>query len=308
MYEVCRRCRDEVVWWALFANIGQTAYKGILGTLSGSSALIADSMHLGADVVASAVTMVSVKLSSKPPNEEYPYGYGNVQFISSSIVGLILIIGAFYLMYESISTIVSGPIEAPSVFALFGAGISIIANELLYRYQGCVGRQNNSPAITANALDNRSDAISSLGVLIGIAIAVMGFPIADNLAAICVAVLVGKIGVELNIQAVEGLMDSSVDVDILVSAYDIATQTPRVQEVQYLRGRNVGEEIFLDISICVIGDLKVYESDFIVEAVKKKIISSIDHVKDVQVSVVPLQESAKKKTAGRRMLRVAPAR
>ena len=172
-------------------------------------------------------------------------------------------------MYESISVIVSGPIEAPSVFAVFGAGISIVANELLYRYQGCVGRQNNSPAIIANALDNRSDAISSVGVLIGITIAVLGFPIADNLAAICVAVMVGKIGVELNIQAVEGLMDSSVDVDVLVSAYEIATQTPKVQEVQYLRGRNVGEEIFLDLRICVVGDLKIYENDLIVEALKK---------------------------------------
>ena len=308
MYEICRNCREEVVWWALFADIGQTAYKGILGTLSGSHALIADSLHSGADVIASAVTMSSVKLSSKAATEDYPYGFGNVQFISSSIVGLILIIGALYLMYASISVIVSGPIEAPSVFAVFGAGISIVANELLYRYQGCVGRQNNSPAIIANALDNRSDAISSVGVLIGITIAVLGFPIADNLAAICVAVMVGKIGVELNIQAVEGLMDSSVDVDVLVSAYDIATQTPKVQEVQYLRGRNVGEEIFLDISICVVGDLKIYESDLIVEAVKKKIISNIRHVKDVQISVVPAQESAKKITTGRQMMRVAPAR
>ena len=85
-FEHCKECRDEVVWWAFFVNIAQMTYKGLLGIMTGSAALIADAMHSGADVVASSVTMASLKISAKPADERHPYGYGNSQFISSSIV------------------------------------------------------------------------------------------------------------------------------------------------------------------------------------------------------------------------------
>jgi len=285
--ERCKICRDEVIWWAIAVNIAQTSFKGILGLMSGSAALVADSIHSGADVIASIVTMASVKISKKVSNENYPYGFGNVQFISSSVVGLILIFGALYLMYEAVIKLVIGDITPPSGVAIFGGVVSILTNELMYRYQNCVGLENNSPAIIANAWDNRSDALSSVGVLIGITIAVLGFPIADVLAAMIVSVMVARIGVELNIDAVNGLMDTSVETDLLTDVYTIAIETPKVDEVQYLRGRNVGEDIYLDIGICVNGNLKVYESDLIVAAVKKRIFEEIEHTSDIQVTVVP---------------------
>ena len=301
----CRDCRDEVIWWALLVNVAQTAYKGCLGVMSGSAALVADSLHSGADVVASAVTMTSVKLSGRPANEDYPFGYGNIQFISSAIVGLILILGALYLMYGAIIKIIAGDVQAPSAFALLGAVVSVVTNELMYRYQSCVGIENNSPAIIANAWDNRSDAMSSVGVLIGIGAAVMGFPIADVLAAMVVAVLVARIGVELNIDAIDGLMDSSVEMDILMTVYDLVKETPLVHEVRHLRGRNVGEEIHLDIGICVDGNMNIYESDFVCEAVRKKILAAVDHVTDVHISVLPRSENAKIKRRTRGPVGVA---
>ncbi|MEO5338025.1 MAG: magnetosome biogenesis CDF transporter MamB [Magnetospirillum sp. WYHS-4] len=291
--ENCKQCRDEVIWWAIVVNIAQTAFKGMLGVLSGSAALIADSMHSGADVVASITTMVSVKLSSRPPDDEHPYGYGSVQFISSSIVGLILIMGAVYLMYESVVKIVAGNMTSPSPFAILGALVSIATNELMYRYQYCVGRENNSPAIVANAWDNRSDALSSLGVLIGLVAAVAGFPVADNLAAVVVGVLVAKIGVELNIEALSGLMDSSVEMDVLIETFNIASGTPLVRDVHYLRGRNVGEDMHLDIGICVDNDKKIYEADIIAEAVRNRIFANIEHVRDVRVTVFPTHVAKK---------------
>ncbi len=285
--ERCNHCRNEVIWWAIVVNIAQMAYKGLLGVMTGSVALVADSLHSGADVVASIVTMASVKLSRQDSNEDYPFGYGNVQFISSSIVGLILIFGAFFLMYQSVLRLVEGDISPPSAVALLGAVISVVINELMYRFQICVGRENNSPAIIANAWDNRSDALSSLGVLVGISIAVLGFPAADVLAAIVVAILVAKIGIELNIEAVNGLMDSSLEMDVLGVVYHIAAQIPQVEEVRYLRGRNVGEDVHLDIGLGIDGALKVYESDFIVAAVKERVFSAIKHVKDIRVIVMP---------------------
>ncbi len=286
--EYCRICRDEVTWWSIFANIGLSIYKGLLGAMTGSVALVADSLHSAADVVASVVTLFSLKLSDRKANEKYPYGYGNIQFIASSIVGVILILGAIYLMYESVMKIVMGPLEPPSVIAVLGAAVSIVINELMYRYQGCVGKENNSPAIIANAWDNRSDALSSVGVLIGILFAVLGYPIADVLAALVVGVMVAKIGVELNMEAIEGLMDSSIEMDVLRTIYDIAMDTPKVDGVQFLRGRNVGEDVHLDICILVKGKLKVEDGDVIAEALKKRISKEVDHVTDLQVAVSPV--------------------
>ena len=286
--EYCRICRDEVTWWSIFANIGLSIYKGLLGAMTGSVALVADSLHSAADVVASVVTLFSLKLSDRKANEKYPYGYGNIQFIASSIVGVILILGAIYLMYESVMKIVMGPLEPPSVIAVLGAAVSIVINELMYRYQGCVGKENNSPAIIANAWDNRSDALSSVGVLIGILFAVLGYPIADVLAALVVGVMVAKIGVELNMEAIEGLMDSSIEMDVLRTIYDIAMDTPKVDGVQFLRGRNVGEDVHLDICILVKGKLKVEDGDVIAEALQKRISKEVDHVTDRQVAVSPV--------------------
>ena len=144
-----------------------------------------------------------------------------------------------------------------------------------------------SPALIAVAWDNRSDAISSVGVLIGIIVAIAGFPIADAIAAIFVALMVAKIGIDLNVSAVKGLMDSSVDTEILESVYRIAAETPRVHGIRFLRGRNIGEEIHLDVNVYLDGSCKVFESDFIASAIRDKIFASVDHVKDVRVGVTP---------------------
>ncbi|MBF0219213.1 MAG: magnetosome biogenesis CDF transporter MamB [Gammaproteobacteria bacterium] len=294
-YEHCRSCRNEVVWWAFLVNIAQTAFKGLLGVLSGSAALIADAMHSGADVVASSVTMISLKISARPADSNHPYGYGNIQFISSSIVGLILILGALYLIYESVIAIVSGDISPPNIVAVIGAAVSSMTNELMYRYQNCVGKENNSPAILANAWDNRSDALSSVAVLIGILIAVLGFPIADNLAAIAVGVLVIRIGIELNSDAISGLMDSSIEMDDLKQVYDIVNRIDGVEGIATLRGRNIGEELHLEINIKVNRGLSVREGDQIVATIDEKIRYDLSHVHDVRVLLTPVEVVGRKK-------------
>jgi len=292
-FEECKACRDEVVWWAFFVNIAQTAYKGILGVLTGSAALIADAMHSGADVVASSVTIFSLKLSSKPADEKYPYGYGNIQYISSSIVGLILILGALYLIYESAMKIFVGEVSSPNPVAVLGAAVSALTNEIMYRYQNCVGTENKSPAIIANAWDNRSDAISSLAVLVGIFIAVIGFPIMDAIAAIAVGILVIRIGIELNMEAIYGLMDTTIEIDDLKSVYHIALETPGVEGVSMLRGRNVGEDMHIEMEVFVDKNLKVYEGDLIAEAIADRIREAEEHITDIFVGLAPIDISDK---------------
>jgi len=292
-FEECKACRDEVVWWAFFVNVCQTTYKGLLGFMTGSAALIADAMHSGADVAASLVTIFSLKISSRPADEKYPYGYGNIQYISSSIVGLILIFGALYLIYESAMKVFMGDIGTPNPVALLGAGISALTNEIMFRYQNCVGTENKSPAIIANAWDNRSDAISSLAVLVGILLAVVGFPIMDAIAAIAVGILVIRIGIELNMEALYGLMDTTIELDDLKSVYHIALETPGVQGISMLRGRNVGEDVQIEMEVYIDKDLKVFEGELIADAISDKIKEEEAHVKDVFIGLSPIDINQK---------------
>ncbi|MBF0266303.1 MAG: magnetosome biogenesis CDF transporter MamB [Gammaproteobacteria bacterium] len=287
-FDECKACRDEVVWWAFFVNVAQTTYKGLLGFMTGSAALIADAMHSGADVAASLVTIFSLRLSSRPADEKYPYGYGNIQYISSSIVGLILIFGALYLIYESAMKIFMGEIGTPNPVALLGAAISALTNEIMFRYQNCVGTENKSPAIIANAWDNRSDAISSLAVLVGILLAVVGFPIMDGIAAIAVGILVIRIGIELNMEALYGLMDTTIELDDLKSVYHIALETPGVHGISMLRGRNVGEDVQIEMEVYIDKNLKVFEGELIADAISDKIKEEEAHVVDVFIGLSPI--------------------
>jgi cation diffusion facilitator family transporter len=270
--------------------------------MAGSAALLADALHSGADVAATAVTMGAVKISSRPADENHPYGYGGIQFISSAIVGLVLLFGALYLIYESLTQITAGDFAAPNPVALLGALVAIGVNELMYRYQSCVGKENNSPAILANAWDNRSDALSSLGVLIGIVVSVTLFPMADLFAAVAVGVLVGKIGVELNIEAVKGLMDTSIDLEVVKEVYKVATDTPGVEAVSYVRGRAVGEEVHIETKLFVDGKISVVKSDLIADAVKRGIRNAVEHAVDITVAVAPVPSEHKR--SRRRLIKV----
>ena len=286
-FENCRDCREEVVWWAFTADICMTLFKGILGLMSGSVALVADSLHSGADVVASGVTQLSVKISDNPADAKYPFGYGNIQYISSAIVGSLLLIGASFLMYGSVMKLISGTYVAPSIFAALGASVTVVVNELMYRYQICVGNENNSPAIIANAWDNRSDAISSAAVMVGVIASVIGFPIADTIAAIGVSALVGRIGLELIGKAVHGLMDSSVDTELLQTAWQVAMDTPMVHSIYFLRGRHVGEDVHFDIRLRVDPNLRIKDSSVVAEAVRQRIQEEIPHARDIRLFVSP---------------------
>ena len=288
----CTECRDEVVWYAVVVNVCQMIFKGSLGIITGSAALVADAFHSSADVIASSVTVLSLKVSKKPPDEEHAYGHGKIQFISSSVVGLILISGALLLMVESLYKVMEGAYGPPSRLALVGAAVSILVNELMYRYQGCVANELNSPAIMANAWDNRSDAMTSVGVFIGIIFATFGYPIADPLAAVGMSLLVMRIGFGLNVEAVRGLMDAMPDREELETIYRTAKSAPGVLGIAYLRARTLGESMQVDINVRVDANLKVYEGDLIVDVLRQKIITALDNENcEIQVYLTPLEAS-----------------
>ncbi|MBF0189378.1 MAG: magnetosome biogenesis CDF transporter MamB [Magnetococcales bacterium] len=288
-FEYCRRCRNQAAWYSIFVNSFLVFYKGVLGLLTGCTALVADALHSSADVIGSTVTLASLRISARPPTERFSYGYGKVQYLSSSIIGMILIVGSTFILIGSATDIWKGTYEAPDRIALVGAFVSVVLNEMMYRYQNCVGSNNNSPAIIADALDNRADAFSSAAVLVGIGFATFGFPIADPIGAIIVALMVINIGMELISEAISGLTDASVEIDDLKEVYAATREVEGVQGVFYLRARPMGETLHVEVNIEVDERLNVYEGDVIVEALKMKLLKRIDHISGIDVLLSPVR-------------------
>jgi cation diffusion facilitator family transporter len=289
----CGECKNKAPFYSFLANFSMMVYKGVLGVVSGSAALKADALHSLADVVCSLVTMACMKISGRKENEDYQYGYGKIQYFSSAIVGIILFLGALFLFVESAILISKGTATAPHPIAIWGAIMSIVINEIMYRYQLCVANENNSPAIRADALDNRSDAMSSVGVLFGIFGALIGFPVLDPLAAMFVAFLVIKIGIELVSDALRGLLDGSIEIKDLKKIYKATESVNGVQSISYVRGRFMGEKSWIDVEIEINSNLVVEKADEISEEVRQAIEQAVDHLGEVAVYCKPITEKTK---------------
>jgi cation diffusion facilitator family transporter len=269
-------------------NSGLVAFKGALGVMSGSAALIADTFHSSADVLATIAVLFSLKISSRKPDSIHAYGYGKIQHISSGLIGLLLFGGSVFILVNSGFDIVRGTYEKPHALALFGAIISILANEFMFRYEGCVARENNSPAIMANAWDNRSDAISSVGVLVGLVFAtLLGFPIADSVTAAIVAVVIMKISVSLMIEAINNLMDATPEFVKSSGLFKIFRKFPPITGINYLRARSLGEDFYIEADIRLDHKLKVYEGDLIVAALEEQVKKEFEHVGNIQIYLSP---------------------
>lgn len=275
------------MWFVFLGNTFLMVYKGLLGTVTGSAALVADAVHSAADVLSTVVTMLSVKIANRPADDEHAYGHGKIQYISSSITGLLLFFGAIMIFKDAFHAIVEDNLPQPNPVAMFGALISIVINEGMYRNQVCLATQINSPAIAANAWDNRSDAIASLAVLFGIAMAVFGYPLADPLAALGVSLIIGKIAYELNVDAVHGLLDTSADPNDLKMLYKIIKNTIGILGVTYLRARVMGEGMHVEVSVQVDPKLLVYEADLVVEFLRDRIKNRIGQETHVTIYLSP---------------------
>ena len=227
MAVVCKRCywcARHIGGMNLWGNIGLLVVKLLGGIFGRSQALIADAIHSLSDVVVAVLLIISLKVSSTPPDHDHPWGHGNVEFIVSAIFGTVLICAAVAITAASIVSIVQGSVCDTGILAVWAAVISVAANEIMSRHSLCVGRQMNSPAMIANAWENRADVYSSLAVLIGVFAARIGFPVFDPVAAVVVGFMIARNGAETLILGIKGMTDQSFDKAMLAQVKEIVLQ------------------------------------------------------------------------------------
>ena len=281
-YQASRRVTLVSVGSNLVLTVAQIA----VGIIGHSQALIADGMHTLSDLVTDAMVLFALKHGSKAADEEHPYGHGRIETATTMLLGgLLLVVGIGIAAGAGMRFVDPEPFVIPSSIALWVAIFTLAAKEWLYRYTIRVANRFDSNMLRANAWHHRSDAISSLIVLIGIGGALIGFGYMDAVAAIIVSIMVVKVGAELAWQALRELIDTGLSAEELNAIRHSIQSVAGVEALHMLRTRRVGGQALVDVHILVDPRLSVSEGHYISETVRGKVIHDIAPVTDVMVHI-----------------------
>lgn len=271
------------------ANIFLTIFKIWVGLAVRSQALVADGIHSFSDLFSDVVVIFGLKWGRKGPDEDHPYGHARIESVAGMLMGLILVAAAIGIIYNALSSIYQHRQATPSLWAIAAASISIIVKEALYWHTIKIGRRIRSLVIIGNAWHHRTDALSSVAVLIGVGAVYINpdWHIADSLAAIIVSILIFKVGSGLIWTTVKEVIDTAPDKDILRQLTDYAESVDGVRQAHDIKARYSGSQILVEIDIVVDPDLSVREGHEIAKQVERKLLDNVDDVSQVIIHVDP---------------------
>ncbi|MBI4704536.1 MAG: cation transporter [Deltaproteobacteria bacterium] len=283
----CLRCATRVPWVSLSGNSGLALYKMVLGILGGSSALFVDGTHSLADVVGSTGIVIASRISRRPPDEDHPYGHGKAEFVGAVVVYVILLTFSCGIVVGAAYLTVCGRVGRPHAITLLGAVVSVLVNYVMYLYGYCAGTRCGSPALMADAFENRADALSSLAAVVGIAAALLIHPICDPIAAIFVGlVILGNSLVQLR-DALGNLADRALPPEVTEAIGAVVRREPAVRGVDFVRTRRTGPRYWVDVGIQLSAPLPVSGADAVVARIRAEIMRRCEDFQHVEVFVVP---------------------
>ena len=271
----------------IIANIALSILKILAGVFGKSSALIADGMHSFSDILSTVVVMLGLKLSEKPADESHPYGHERIEPALTKILAVILLVTALMIFYCGLTTIIGGNYQIPGNITIIAALISIFTKEWMYKYTKKGAEQIESSALLADAWHHRSDAFSSVGTLIGVVGAKLGYPILDPIASIVISLFIAKMAFEIYFKALNQLLDRAADSKTIEEIKKIILSVDGVLEIDVLKTRIHSNKIYVDVEISVDKDLSLIEAHNISENVHSQIESKLKRVKHCMVHVNP---------------------
>ena len=246
--------------------------------------MVADAIHSAADVLLAAILYVCLKVSQKQPDKEHPYGRGSVEYMASLFVGISLSMVACLILYESTVELVDRVEYQPSFVATMGLLISMVGNELMFRHSLCCGTRFASPAMIANAWENRADVYSSLAALVGVVGAQMGFLFMDPVGAILVAMLLLHTAWGMLRDTWRGALDYAVEEELEEKIRRAVTAVPGAENIAAMRTRAIGQYVGIDIKLKVPPETGLGEGCAICDEVKARLKKRIDRPTLITVS------------------------
>ena len=268
-------------------NLLMSSLQVVVGMLANSAALIADGIHSLSDLLSDVLVWFAARQAAQAPDRDHPYGHGRFETAATLGLGIILVLVALGIVANGVERLFAEQLVQPGLIALVVAGLGIAAKEGLYWYTLAAARRLKSEMLRANAWHHRSDAISSVVVLIGVGGAVAGFTYMDAIAAILVGAMVAKIGWDLGWSALTELVDTALDEAKVAEAKRVIMAIDGVRSVHMLRTRRHGAEASADVHVQVAPRLSVSEGHMISQAVEDRLIEKLEEITDVTVHIDP---------------------
>jgi len=286
-HEMANKKIQSITKVGLVTNIGLSVVKMIVGILGNSIALVADGVHSISDMVTDLTVLVGVHFGSKEADPRHPYGHGRIETFASVGVALVLVFVGLGMVYQAGKYIAESHAIRPGGAVLLVAVISIISKEVLYRATRKVAVATHSAALYANAWHHRSDALSSVAVVIGVILAMLDFKYGDHIAAMAVGLMIALVGVRVILDCLNELTESAVDEGTIESIKGIVNSDSQIRQWHKLRTRTVGREVFLDLHILVDPDLNVAAAHEIADSLERALHEQITRPVNIIVHVEP---------------------
>ncbi|MCI8966490.1 MAG: cation transporter [Lachnospiraceae bacterium] len=282
----------NVSYVSIAANVVLSVFKLLAGIVAHSGAMISDAVHSASDVFSTIVVIIGIRISSKQSDKEHPYGHERMECVAAIVLATILAVTGLGIGYSAVGKILSGDyanLEVPGAMALIAALISIAVKEAMYWYTRYNAKKIDSSALMADAWHHRSDALSSVGALAGIAGARLGYPICDAAASLCICFFIAKAAYDIFRDAVDKMVDKACDEATENELKNCALAQEGVLGVDLLRTRVFGNKIYVDIEIRADGDGSLREAHGVAERVHDSIEGNFARVKHIMVHVNPAE-------------------
>ncbi|MBQ7473536.1 MAG: cation transporter [Oscillospiraceae bacterium] len=274
-------------------NTALSVFKLLAGILAHSGAMISDAVHSASDVLSSFIVIIGVKLAAREPDRDHPYGHERFECLAAIVLAVVLAGTGVLIGYRAVTAIVNREDNAavPGVLALVAAAVSILVKEIMYWYTRAYAKRLGSAALMASAWDHRSDALSSVGALIGIAGARMGLAVTEPLASLVICVFILKAAFDCFRDAAQKMVDRACDAETERAIESCVLAQSHVLGIDRLQTREFGSRIYVDLEIRLDGNLTLYESHAIAEQVHDRIEQTFPSVKHIMVHVNPGDEA-----------------
>jgi cation diffusion facilitator family transporter len=286
-----KKIGKKAVYVAISGNIMLTILNFVVGTLSGSVALVAESSHTLSDVLTSIITSVGFRIGMMPPDSEHPYGHGRAEPLAGLVIVVFLCIVAFEILSEVYRKLLAGGnLNPPDMTAAFMALVGIGVNLAMTTYMMRAGKRIKSPAIVADAQHQKVDIFSCTAILIGVIGSRLGIPVLDPIVAIFISIIVLKTAFNIGRENINNIMGTVPSHEVLVDIKKAALSVEGVLGVHNVKINYVGPYASLDLHVEVKADLTLKEAHRIAHDVERNVIDGVEIVTMVNVHVCPKGE------------------
>ena len=280
----------KVSFITIAVNLILSAFKLFAGIVAHSGAMVSDAIHSASDVFSTFIVMIGIKAANRQADKNHPYGHERLECVAAILLAIVLAATGIGIAIEGINKLLAGldgNLATPGALALIAAVVSILVKEGMFWYTKHYAKKINSGAMMADAWHHRSDALSSIGSLIGVGGAMLGLPVLDPIAGLVICLFILKAAIDIAKDALKKMLDTACDEQTIDQMKNIILSVDGVLGIDDIKTRLFGDKIYIDIEICCDGNLSLYESHDIAEKVHNLLEHTFKNVKHCTVHVNP---------------------